>query len=140
MRVLGIDPGEKNIGLAVSDETGLVANPVGVIRHVSRHADALEILRQAGNLEVEHIVIGLAFDPEGIPSPSGRKSIRLGDEIKSLSQIEVTYMDEYGSTNLAQQTAREMGIRHSSRKGHRDEIAAVIILQAYLDQSYPESI
>lgn len=140
MRIMGIDPGDRRIGIAISDETGMIANPVGVVEHISRHANAVEILRQAELLSAEKIIIGLAYDEDGTPSLSGRKSIRLGDEIKSISQIQVVYVDEYGSTNLAQQTAREMGIKRSARQGHRDEIAAVVILQTYLDQIRPESL
>jgi putative holliday junction resolvase len=134
MRVLGIDPGEKRIGLAISDDTGMIANPVGVMEHVSRSEDAARIVRLAQETGANEIVIGLALDQDGQPTFSGRKSTRLGEAISVLSGISVKYMDEYGTTNQAQQTAREMGVSRQKRSGHRDEIAAVIILQAYLDQ------
>jgi putative holliday junction resolvase len=140
MRILGIDPGEKRIGLAISDETGLIANPVGVIIHVSRRQDADAIVQKTIQLGAELIVIGCAYDPEGEPSPSGRKAIRLGEEIKNMTTLPIEYMDEYGTTNLAQQTGIEMGIGKKSRRGHRDEIAAVIILQDYLESKRPGGV
>jgi putative holliday junction resolvase len=133
MRILGIDPGEKRIGLAISDETGIIANPVGVMGHTSRSEDAARIVQFALESGVGEIVIGLALDQDAQPTFSGRKSIRLGDAINELSGIPVRYVDEYGTTNQAQQSAIEMGMNRKKRSGHRDEIAAVIILQTYLD-------
>jgi putative holliday junction resolvase len=137
MRILGIDPGEKRIGLAISDETGLIANPLGVLRHVSRREDAGAIITKANQLGAVLIVIGCAYDSEGEPSASGRMAIRLGEEIKQQTALPIEYMDEYGSTHLAQQAGVEMGIGKKARRGHRDEIAAVIILQAYLESKGP---
>jgi putative holliday junction resolvase len=140
MRILGIDPGEKRIGLAISDETGLIANPVGVLGHVSRREDAGSIVNKAIQLGAEMIVIGCAYNPEGEPSPSGRSAIRLGEEIKNLTTLPIEYMDEYGTTHLAQQVGVEMGIGKKARRGHRDEIAAVIILQAFLESKTPGDV
>jgi putative holliday junction resolvase len=134
MRIIGIDRGDKRIGLAVSDETGLIANPVKVIEHISLAVNAAEITLLAKSLNAEVIVIGVAKDGENQLSPSGRKSIRLGEEIERQSGLPVKYMDEYGSTRLARDTALEMGLKRSKRGGHRDDVAAVIILQSYLDQ------
>lgn len=134
MRFLGVDRGDVRIGVAVSDDTGLIANPVCVIKHVSLAANAAELIRLAESMKTETIVIGLAMDGENLPSPSGRKSIRLGEEIIRQSGLKVEYVDEYGSTQLARETALEMGLKRSKRGGHRDDVAAVIILQSYLDQ------
>lgn len=134
MRVLGVDPGEKRIGLAISDETGMIANPVGVVIHTSRSKDADAILTHANQLNAGLIVIGQAFDDEGESTPSSRSAKRLAEEIRTKGQIPVDLIDEYGSTIEAQTTASEMGLKRKNRKGHRDSIAAVIILQRYLDQ------
>lgn len=134
MRIIGIDRGDKRIGLAVSDETGLIANPVKVIEHISLTVNAAEITLLAKSLNAEVIVIGVAMDGENQLSPSGRKSIRLGEEVERQSELPVKYVDEYGSTRLARETALEMGLKRSKRGGHRDDVAAVIILQSYLDQ------
>jgi putative holliday junction resolvase len=141
MRYLGIDPGDVRIGLAVSDDTGLIAGPAGVVLHTARAADAAAILRRAQELGAVKIVMGVAYDPEGQPSPSGRKAIRLAEELRSQSALEVVYVDEYGTTNQAQQAARDLGLGRKQREkeGHRDAIAAVILLQSYLDTLPRES-
>lgn len=135
MRFLAVDPGDVRIGLAVSDETGLIAGPAGVILHTARAADAAAILQKLRELGAAKIVMGVAYDPDGNPAPSGRKAIRLAEEIKAQAEVEVVYVDEYGTTNQAQQAAREMGIGRKQRReeGHRDAIAAVVILQNYLE-------
>jgi len=134
MRILGVDPGEKRIGLAISDETGMIANPAGVLLHRSRSKDADAILTQAKELNAGLIIIGQALDDEGRPSLSSRSAERLAEEIRNQGGIPVEMVDEYGSTNEAKTTAIEMGLTRKNRKGHRDTIAAVIILQRYLDQ------
>ncbi len=139
MRIMGVDPGEKRIGLAVSDETGLIANPLGIVIHTSRRVDAQTIIARAESLSITKIVIGLSLDEEGNPSSSGRKAQRLGEEIRQISGMAIEYIDEYGTTNLAQSVAREMNLKKKDRKGHRDEVAAVIILQMYLDKEKQET-
>jgi len=135
MRILGIDPGEKRIGLAISDDLGIAANPLGVIMHTTRRADAESILNIAKDSNVERIVIGQSLDDDGELTPSARKAIRLADEIRLLTEIPVVMIDEYGSTNEAQSAAIEMGVPRNRRKGHRDAIAALIILNRYLDST-----
>jgi putative Holliday junction resolvase len=135
MRILGIDPGEKRIGLAISDDLGIAANPLGVILHTNRQADVESILKIARDSGVERIVIGHSLDDEGNLTPSARKAIRLADEIRLLTDIPVIMVDEYGSTNEARSAAIEMGVPRGRRKGHRDSIAALIILQRYLDST-----
>jgi putative holliday junction resolvase len=139
MRILGVDPGDKRIGLAISDELGISANPAGVVEHVARRIDAEQIVRKAQELGAMKIVIGTALDANGQPSPSGRKAMRLGEEVRLLTHLEVVYVDEYGTTNMALSTAIEMGVKRKDRQGHRDEFAAAIILQSYLDRQQAEN-
>ncbi len=134
MRVIGVDPGEKRIGMAISDDTGMIANPFGIIHHTSLEGDAQAILKVVSDASAEMIVIGQSLDDDGYATPSGRRANRLAEEICNLSKIPVTMIDEYGSTNEAQEAAVEMGLSRKNRKGHRDAIAAVVILQRYLDQ------
>lgn len=136
MRVMGIDPGDKRIGLAISDETGLIANPAGIILHSSRQQDAEAILSRARELGAELLVVGQAFDEDGNQTPAARKAERFASELRLRGNLPVEMIDEYGSTNEAQAAAIEMGLTRKHRKGHRDTIAAVIILQRYLDQNH----
>ncbi len=134
-RVISIDPGEKRIGIAISDESGTIANPIGVITHVSRDKDAEEIIRMCKEREVSIIIIGCALGIENEISFTGRKSIRLADKIRQLSTIPVLLWDESDSTRIARETRREMRIKKARRLVHQDDLAAAIILQSYLDSN-----
>jgi len=132
-RLLAVDPGTKRLGIALSDPTETIANPHSVILHISRGKDAERIAMIANQFEVGCIVIGQALSSDGEVGPSGRNSQRLADAIKEISNIQVILWDESGSTQTARQTALEMGNRRKRRKGHHDMIAAVIVLQDFLD-------
>ena len=132
-RILGIDPGERNIGVAISDPTGTIASPHRVIRHVSRLIDAGVIAGLACENEVRIIVIGQALDLDGSPGFQARKAIRLAEAVRQQTLIPVILWDESCSTNIAKAARIEMGTRRKDRKGHLDSIAAVVILQSYLD-------
>jgi putative Holliday junction resolvase len=132
-RYLGIDPGDKRIGIAVSDETGTIANPHLVLNHISRAENARRIVDIATELSVIGIVIGQTLTDEGEVSFQGRKSERLKDAIEQIGEIPVTFWNEDFSTNSAQESRRAMGIKAKNRQGHFDAIAATIILQGYLD-------
>lgn len=132
-RIMAIDPGEKNIGVAVSDQTGTIANPLTVIKHSSRDQDAEEIIRLADRKQVQVIVIGQALDWDGQVSYQGRKAARLAAVLREKSKLSVKLWNEYGSTKTAQDARRAMGVSREKRQGHLDEIAATVILQSYLD-------
>lgn len=132
-RIMAIDPGEKNIGVAVSDQTGTIANPLTVIKHSSRDQDAEEIIRLAEGKQVKVIVIGQALDWDGQISYQGRKAARLAAVLREKSKLSVKLWNEYGSTKTAQDARRAMGVSREKRQGHLDEIAATVILQSYLD-------
>lgn len=134
-RVLGIDPGDVWIGLAVSDETRSLSRPLQVIKHTAREADAAAIAQVCNNHQIKHIVIGITYDDDGNPSPQGRKSVRLGEAIRKFIELPITYWDE----TLTTQTAVFLGStrrRKGARKAHQDDLAAAILLQGYLDSVY----
>ena len=135
MRILGIDPGEKNIGIAISDPTGTLARPLSVIAHIQRRKDAEKILEYAAAENAERIVIGQATDLDGKPNYSGRKAARLAAEIRTLSDIPVELWDESFSTQKARQGKIKAGASRKQRQGHLDESAAAVILQSYLDMN-----
>lgn len=134
-RILAVDPGGKRIGIAVSDPSATIANPVKVLLHESRHDDALQIAKIAEEAQVRLIIIGMALDEEGQLKPIAHHAMKLADEIRLLTQIAVEMWDESGSTVKARQARVEMGVKRSKRSGHLDEMAAVVILQSYLDQN-----
>jgi len=134
MRVLGIDPGEKRIGVAISDPTGTIANPVTVIKHVSRAIDAETIVRIAEENSVVKIVVGQSLDEDGNPTPQGRSAARLVETLRTQTNLSIELWDESGSTQAARAARIAMGVPKKRRGGHLDEIAATYILQTFLDR------
>jgi putative Holliday junction resolvase len=133
MRILAVDPGEKRIGIAISDPTGTIANPLTVIRHVSRPIDAATIAELALENEAELIVLGQALDEDGKPTLSGRKAARLAAAIRGQTHLRVELWDESHSTKEAISARIALGSSRIKRRGHLDELAATVILQSYLD-------
>ena len=133
MRVLAVDPGEKRLGLALSDPTGTIANPLTVLRHTSRPIDAAAIAEIARENEVGLIVIGESMDDENSPTPQSRRAGRLAAAIREQIDLPVVLWDEYGSTQAARSARIALGASGRRRKGHMDELAATFILQTYLD-------
>jgi putative holliday junction resolvase len=133
MRILAVDPGEKNIGLAISDPTGNIANPLQVLRHTARQADAQAIVQIAAELQASLIVVGQNLDEEGQPTFEGRRSARLAAAIRKATELPIELWDESFSTKTAIQARRDMNVSRKKRRGHLDDIAATVILQSYLD-------
>jgi len=133
MRILAIDPGEKRIGIAISDPSGTIASPLMVIRHVSRLVDAATIADVARQNQVELIVIGKSVDEDGLPTPQTRHSDRLAEAIHQQCDIPLIAWDESFSTQAARQAQIEMRTMRKKRSGHLDELAATVILQDYLN-------
>lgn len=133
MRILAVDPGQVNIGLALSDPTGTIANPLTVFKHVSRPIDAATIAQIAAENGAGLIVVGQALDADDQPTPQSRRAKRLAGAIRDQTNRPVVLWDESGSTQAARQVQLEMGTARRKRSGHLDELAATYILQTYLD-------
>ena len=133
MRALGIDPGDRRIGVALSDPTGTLASPLKVLAHISRKIDAASIAEIAREEGVGLIVVGQATNIDGQPTVQGRKAARLAAAIKTQTDTPVQLWDESYSTQQAQAAGRIAGMPRKKRGGHLDELAAAVILQSYLD-------
>jgi putative Holliday junction resolvase len=132
-RVLAVDLGEKRLGIAISDPTGTIANPLTVLRHVGRLVDAAAIAALAQEQGAERIVIGQALDDDGQVGPAARHAERFAEALRTQTELPVDLWDESGSTQMAQAARRAMGVRRQKRHGHLDDLAATVILQSYLD-------
>ena len=134
MRFMGLDFGEKRVGVALSDSLGIMASALTVIE-TNTKADLLEqITALAQEYEVERIIIGLPRSLDGSIGPQAKK---VQDFIKSLSEhtvIPVIEWDERFSTVDAERVLVEAGVKRDKRKKHRDSVAAAYILQGYLDR------
>ncbi len=133
MRILAVDHGEKCIGLAISDPTGTIANPLTVIEHVSRAIDAAQVAAIAAEQAAGLIVIGQSFDEDGQPNPAGRRAARFAEVLRGQTDLPVELWDEAFSTQEARFARIQMGVPRRQRAGHLDQIAATLILQSYLD-------
>ena len=133
MRILAVDHGEKRIGLAISDTTGTIANPLSVVQHVSRAIDAAQVAAIASEQEAGMIVIGQSFNDDGRPNLAGRRAARFAEALQGQTDIPIQMWDESFSTQQARTARIQMGVSRKQRSGHLDEIAATVILQSYLD-------
>ena len=133
MRILAVDPGSKHIGLALSDPTGTIANPLTVLNHVTRLVDAAAVAELAMSNQVGLIVIGQSYDDDGNPSFEGRRAARFAETLKTQTDLPVVYWDEAFTTREALAARIQMGVSRKRRSGHLDSLAATTLLQSYLD-------
>ena len=140
MRILAVDPGEKRIGIALSDPTGTIANPLTVLKHVARPIDAATIAGLAQDREAGLIIVGQALDDDNQPTPQSRRAERLAEAIRMQTTLPVVLWDESNSTQIARQARIQMGVSRRKRAGHLDDLAATVILQSYLDAQPPRKI
>ena len=138
MRILAVDPGQKNIGLALSDETATIANPLTIIKHIKREIDAAQVATIATEKDAELIVIGQSLDENGKPNFEGRRSARFARALEMQTDLPVKLWDESDSTQYARQARIKMGVSRKRRSGHLDDVAATVILQSYLDAHHNE--
>lgn len=134
MRIMGIDFGDSRIGIAVSDLLGWTAQGLETIRWSGSMAKPAEQIRQlAAQHEVRKIVIGLPKNMNGTIGPSGEKAMEFGRLLAEMTGLEVVQWDERLTTVAANRMMHEVGMKTSKKKGAVDRIAAVLILQGYLD-------
>lgn len=132
MRVLGLDHGERRIGVAVSDATGTIASPHSVIDQ--RGGDVFERLRSLiAEYEVELVVVGLPLQLSGEEGTSARSARAFADTVTEATGLPVALQDERFTTVTAEDALIEGGVRRRERREVRDKVAAAVMLQGYLD-------
>ncbi|ADI01143.1 MAG TPA: Holliday junction resolvase RuvX [Syntrophothermus lipocalidus] len=134
MRILGLDPGEKRIGVAISDALGITAQPLTSIQRSSLKADIEAIRQICETYQVEHIVLGLPLNLNGSRGEKAAQSAKLAQELKEHLSLEVTLWDERLSTKAVQGVLLEADTSRRKRKRVVDKLAAAYILQGYLDR------
>ncbi|MDK2901470.1 MAG: putative pre6S rRNA nuclease [Thermosediminibacterales bacterium] len=133
MRVMALDVGDRNIGVAISDETGLVARGIGVIKRKSIEKDLQDIKNFIKENHVEKIVIGLPKNMNGTVGFQGSKVLNLVKKLKEVTSLPVITWDERLTTIMAERVLIQANMSRKKRKGIIDKMAAAIILQNYLD-------
>lgn len=136
MRILGLDYGSKTVGVAVSDPLGFTAQGVEIIRRKSENKMRQTLARieeLIAQYQVEEIVLGLPKNMNNTLGDRAEKSLELKETLKRRTGLPVVMWDERLTTVSANRVLMETGVRRENRKEHVDEIAAVFILQGYLD-------
>lgn len=131
-RVLGIDPGDARIGVAISDDLGMLAHPLETIQVKSGRVVAriLEIIRDKG---IEAVIVGMPRNMDGSFGPAAQKSREFIDALKLATDCPVIAWDERWTTVSAQRSLQEAGKKARDQKAMIDQVAAQILLQSWLD-------
>jgi putative Holliday junction resolvase len=129
-RLLAVDYGERRIGLAISDPTGTIASPAGVIvRRANKRPPVAEIVRRAEALEARGFVMGLPLDGNGDETPRSVEARAVAAELSKRTGLPAELVDERYTTAAARRAIREMGGSTRGRKGDVDALAATVLLQ-----------
>jgi putative pre-16S rRNA nuclease len=137
-RILGIDYGERRIGLAVSDPTGTIAQPLPpILRRRGKRPPIQSILERISDYDVERVVVGLPLTLEGVDSEWTTEVRSFADRLAQRSGRPVSLLDERMTSVMAERTVRSLGLkrRERERKDRVDTTAAIIILQLFLSRS-----
>ncbi|MBC8590670.1 Holliday junction resolvase RuvX [Wansuia hejianensis] len=132
-RILGLDVGDKTIGVAISDPLQFMAQGVTTIIREGKKRDFAALENIINEYNVKKIVIGLPKNMNGSIGPQGEKVLKFGEKTKNKFNIDIIYIDERLTTVAAERILIEGDIRREKRKKVIDKVAATYILQSYLD-------
>jgi putative Holliday junction resolvase len=139
MRIMGLDVGSHTIGVAVSDELGITAQGVKTIRRKSKDEDSKEIIKIIDQFDIGKIVVGL---PKNMDGTLGKQAEMVFQWIKTLKEkihFPVVTWDERFSTIEASKVLLEADLSRKKRKKVIDKLAAVLILQGYINKGWNQS-
>ncbi len=131
-RYLGLDIGDKHIGVALSDPIGVLATPLTIIECYETEADMAAIVRIIDEKQVEKVIVGLPLSMSGNVGKQAEKVQDFVRQLSTLTTVPMEFRDERLSTVSARRLMRELG---KPKKDRDDAIAAAIILQVYLEES-----
>jgi putative pre-16S rRNA nuclease len=133
-RYLGLDVGEKRIGVALSDETATLASPLTTLTRGGVRKDMAAAVELARRHDVVAVVVGLPLNMDGTRGPQAEKVLAFVEALRRRLHVPVLPRDERLTTVEAEGRLREAGLGWRERKRVIDQTAAVVILQEYLDQ------
>jgi len=133
MRILGLDYGERRIGVAISDPTGITGQPLTVIDKRDPGSDIKNISDLIDEYGVDEVVVGLPISLSGEIGPQARAVLQFVEELKVELKVPVKTWDERLTTLAAGRALNESDVKRKRRKEVVDKVAAAIILQGYLD-------
>lgn len=133
MRILGLDVGDKTIGVAISDPLGYTAQGVKTIIRKNKKVDIEELIRLCSEYTVDTIVVGFPKNMNGTVGPQGEKVLKFCEIIKENIELPIKMWDERLTTVAANRAMLEADLSRAKRKKIVDKIASTYILQGYLD-------
>ena len=133
MRILAVDPGSKQVGLAVSDPTGTIATALSTLPATPAETLAERIATAAAEVSAERIIIGLPLRLDGSRGPEAAAAERLAAAVRRASGLPVQMVDERLTTAAAERSLIEGGVSREKRRASIDRVAAVLLLQGHLD-------
>jgi putative Holliday junction resolvase len=137
MRLLGLDLGTRRIGVAVSDELGLLAHGLMVVTRNGGRRDLEAIARLVHEENIQGVVIGLPLNMDGSEGEAATRTRRFGAVLGEYLKLPVILWDERLTTWEAEGIIKEASVRKRKRKQLVDIVAATLILQSYLDAKQP---
>lgn len=132
-KVVGIDLGTRRIGVAVSDELGLLAHPRQTIARHGGQRDLDAIVAVVADSKAERVVLGLPLDPQGVEGRAAKSARAFAERLRAVLAVPVELIDESFSTVEAEQVLLEADLSRAKRKAVVDRLAAAVILQRWLD-------
>ena len=138
MRVLGIDYGQTRVGLALSDETGTIAQSLSYCDGGADRKVVQAVLQTATERGAGKIVVGVPVRMNGSPSPQTERTLQFVAALQAATTLPVHRWDERLTTVQAQRVLIEGNVRRKDRREKIDQLAAQIMLQSYLDATNPQ--
>ncbi len=132
MRILGLDPGEKRIGVAVTDPLGITAQGIDVITYHDLDTALEKVKDICREYEIEKIVVGNPLNMNGSVGPASENAARFAKKLKEKLELPVDMIDERLTSLSAERTLISGGVRRKERREVKDKLAAVMILENYL--------
>lgn len=133
MRILGLDFGSHRIGIAISDPTGSMAQPLSVIEKRPDDSEIKRILELVDEYNVDEVVVGLPVSMSGEIGAQAQVVLEYVEKLKNELRVPVITWDERLTTSFAERALMESNVKRSRRKEIVDKVAAAVILQGYLD-------
>lgn len=133
MTVLGIDPGTRRVGVAVSDTADTVALPLVVVQRTDDDSYIEELVSLAQSREVDAIVVGLPRRLDGTDGPEAHAAVQLAETLRARLELPVHMVDERFTTRIAQSALSASRVSTRRQRPVVDKVAATLLLQGYLD-------
>lgn len=134
MRIMALDVGSRTIGIACSDALLMTAQGIETIRRTSLENDFNRLRELISEYEVHELVVGMPKNMNGTKGERAEKTEEFVEKMKAVIDLPVTFWDERLSTVMAERQLVAADVSRKKRKGVIDKMAAVVILQGYLDR------